>query len=134
VRPREGVGGLQEADAEDEEQEERLALQAPPETSLTLAPQLELVDGKLVPKVQSMMVQAQAQPSYRRVTEYNSIINNNSHGNRMQSERWSPDETEAFFSVTPPPSSCSLGLPFACVGGAWAPLQRWAADFVGYHV
>jgi len=52
----------QEADAEDEEQEEQLALQAPPETSLTLAPQLELVDGKRVAMLQSMMVKALVPP------------------------------------------------------------------------
>jgi len=47
----------------------------------------------------------QAQPSYRRVTEYNSVVNNNSHSNRMQSDRWTSDETEAFFSVPLPAPS-----------------------------
>lgn len=86
--------------AEEQDEDEQLAIQAPPEKGLTLAPQLELVDGKLVPKAQSLTVQAQAEPTFRRVREYTNVVNNASYTNRAPSDRWSPEETEAFFNVS----------------------------------
>ena len=80
-----------------------MAIQAPPETVLAFAPQLELVDGKLVPKAQSLTVQAQAEPSFRRVREYSNVVNNASYTNRAPNERWSAEETEAFYNVSSQP-------------------------------
>ena len=64
------------------------------------APQLELVDGRLVPKAQSLVVQAQPENAHMVVREYSNIINNQSHSNRIRSSAWSAEETEAFFCVS----------------------------------
>lgn len=90
------VGRVENGDEDDEQ----LAIQAPPEATLAFAPQLELVDGKLVPKAQSLTVQAQAEPSHRRVREYSNVVNNASYTNRAPNERWSAEETEAFYNVS----------------------------------
>ena len=82
-----------------EDGEELPAIEAAPAQAVTFAPQLELVDGKLVPKAQSLTVQAQAEPTHRRVREYNNMVNNASYTNRMPNERWSAEETDAFFNV-----------------------------------
>ena len=82
-----------------EDGEELPAIEAAPAQAVTFAPQLELVDGKLVPKAQSLTVQAQAEPTHRRVREYSNIVNNASYTNRMPNERWSAEETDAFFNV-----------------------------------
>ena len=90
-----------------DEEEQQLAIEPAPQTALSMAVQMELDEnGKLVPKAQSMVIQAQAQPLYRQVTEYNNVVNNNSFTKRMHSDRWNEQETDAFFAVRL--SSCSL--------------------------
>ena len=94
-----------------EDGEELPAIEAAPAQAVTFAPQLELVDGKLVPKAQSLTVQAQAEPTHRRVREYNNIVNNASYTNRMPNERWSAEETDAFFNVSFSISRCTVASP-----------------------
>ena len=112
------------------EEEQPLAIEPAPQAALSMAVQMELDEhGKLVPKAQSMVIQAQAQPVYRQVTEYNNVVNNNSFTKRMHSERWDEQETDAFFAVClsscslcPQPSNLILTLyPRLCSSGIVAP-------------
>ena len=87
-----------------------LALPAPPQRNSNGGIEMELVDGKLVPKAQSLVIQAQAAPAYREVTEYSNVINNASYMKKSNNDRWQPEETEMFFQVDPSVSSSGSGL------------------------
>lgn len=87
-----------------EEDRQQLALEAPPQAppSSGGAIEFELVDGKMAPKQQSMVIQAQAAQVHGPVTEYKNVINNLSYSKRMSNERWSAEETEMFFQARSP--------------------------------
>ena len=90
--------------AEDTSEQLQDAVQRIPPTSTNFAPQLELVDGKLVPMSQSLVVQAQPEHVHMVVREYSNIVNNQSHSNRIRTANWTAEETEAFFCVSTPSS------------------------------
>ena len=83
--------------AEIQEQEEEHPLEETPVNSLV--PTLEMLNGKMVPQAQSLVVQAQPEATTTKVTLYKNLINNQSHSKRIKSERWSEQETEVFFQV-----------------------------------
>ena len=82
--------------SQEEEQDQPLE-QAP---GNTFVPQLELVNGKMVPNARSLVVQAQPEATNTIVKPYENLINNQSHSKRIKSERWSEKETDMFFMVS----------------------------------
>lgn len=89
------------------------ALPAPPQDRSRSGLEMELVDGKLVPKAQSLVIQAQAAPLFQEVTEYSNVVNNASYMHKAICDRWRPEETEMFFQVDPSIVSRSPEVLFA---------------------
>jgi len=66
-----------------------------------LAPQVQVVDGRIVVNRQSLTVQAQEKQEYTRiVTEDNARLNSMTYMNRISNERWSVEDTELFYRVS----------------------------------
>jgi hypothetical protein len=65
-----------------------------------LAPQVQVVDGRIVVNRQSLTVQAQEREQYTRVVneDYNRL-NSMTYMNRISNERWTTEDTELFYKA-----------------------------------
>ncbi|GAB4822758.1 hypothetical protein N2152v2_009804 [Parachlorella kessleri] len=69
-------------------------------SSVALAPQVHVVDGRIVVNQQSLMVQAQAAEAITRVVrEDQPKLNSASYMRTIGNERWSPEDTELFYKA-----------------------------------
>ncbi|KAL4529138.1 hypothetical protein Ndes2526B_g06775 [Nannochloris sp. 'desiccata'] len=65
-----------------------------------LAPQVQVVDGRIVVNRQSLTVEAQEREQYTRiVTEDMNRLNSMSYTNRISNERWTTEDTELFYKA-----------------------------------
>lgn len=69
-----------------------------------IAPQVQIVNGRIVINQQSLVVAAQASTredtdTYRRVEEDRPKLNYNSYSNRTPVERWKAEDTNLFYKV-----------------------------------
>ncbi len=65
-----------------------------------LAPQVQVVDGRIVVNRQSLTVQAQERQQYTRVVnEDQNRLNSMTYMNRISNERWSTEDTELFYKA-----------------------------------
>ncbi|XP_024538779.1 transcription factor TFIIIB component B'' homolog isoform X1 [Selaginella moellendorffii] len=72
------------------------------EQAVPLAPQVEVVDGKIVINQQSLEVDARAfnqddVGSYRRIDETTTKLNYHSYMDKIPRDRWKPEETDMFY-------------------------------------
>ncbi|KAL3696887.1 hypothetical protein R1sor_010963 [Riccia sorocarpa] len=76
----------------------------PPRDVLSLAPQVQVINGRIVVNEQSLTVGAYATSTqdldqYTRVEEKASRLNYGSYLNRTSAERWKPEETDLFYKA-----------------------------------
>lgn len=77
-----------------------LASQHVSRTNANLAPQVHMVDGRIVVNRQSLTVQAQEREHYTRViTEDMHRVNSMTYTNRISNERWTTEDTELFYKA-----------------------------------
>lgn len=71
-----------------------------PGAGSVLAPQVQVIDGRIVVNAASLTVQAQElQPFTRVVTEDTPKLNSLTYMNKLSNERWSPEDTELFYKA-----------------------------------
>ena len=68
--------------------------------NVALAPQVQVIDGRIVVNRKSLVVQAQEREQYTRVvTEDSSRLNSMTYMNRISNARWTAEDTELFYKA-----------------------------------
>lgn len=107
---------LQDADPEDDEETASPAQG----TAKSLVPRLEYdAAGNVTANEESLIVQAQPQKEIKGASNYENVINNMSHTNRVKSSKWSAKETDHFFKVRDPLKLLCLQVASAALIARW---------------